>query len=427
MRRAEIIAGLECSGSVAPSLQMSNSVRVAKFRGRRWQRFARGQGVGLSTVEMTRIGFARRRSRELSRTVVAAVVLWALLGSAGCRRKSDDEGTAPPPVVGAKPGACASGGGVPGDPLSAPFFPRVVGDYCVDPNADARAYGDGAKGNLDEMCTELLDGECEVYKSYGLKRIVTLRYVDGRGSPAAVEVKLSRFASREGAFGFYTKRVVADADPLAITLTELHAGASGALGSGIAYVWRGEHLGELSYTNELEPPDKMKESAKQVLPDIARAVGEKLPLDASPLPPVALLPEEHRLPMGVSYLLGDLFGMSGLGPGAIGFYKDGDKRWRVVVLVRADEDSAEDVLASLKKVEHASVLKEVLFPALAFQTQHDDASPRTEYLAGRRGKNVFAVGDEDLVLGGGRSKEEEAKTKLSRDEKLAVLKRLAGG
>jgi hypothetical protein len=326
-----------------------------------------------------------------------------------------------------KPGACVGGGGLPSDPATAGFFPRVIGDYCVDPNADARAYGEAAKGSLDDVCTELLDGECEVYKAYGLRRIVTLRYIDGAGSPGAVEVKLSRFASKEGAYGFFTKRVVADADPLAIKLTELHAGAAGALGSGIAYVWRGEHLAELSYTNELEPPDKMKESGKRVLPDIAHGIGDKLPLDTSPPAAVALLPEDHRLPMGVSYELHDLFGISGIGSGAVGYYKDGDKRWRVVTIVRTDDDAAEDVLASLKKVDRASTLKEVLFPALVFQTMRDDASPRTEYVAGRRGKNVFAVGDEELVLGGGRSKDEEAKTKLSRDEKLVILKRLAGG
>lgn len=360
------------------------------------------------------------------RAATLALVVAIFLGS-GCRRKSDDEGAAPPPAPSAKPGACAQGGGTPSDPPSAAFFPRTVGDYCIDPNADARAYGEQAKGSLDDVCTELLDGECEVYKGYGLRRIVTLRYVDGRGSPGTIDVKLSRFASKEGAYGFFTKRVLADADPTAVTLTELKAGAAGALGSGIAYVWRGEHLCELSYTNELEPPDKMKESAARILPDVARAIGEKLPLDASLPPAVALLPTENRIPMGVAYVLSDLFGISGIGSGAVGYYKEGDKRWRVVAMVKPDDDAADDVLASLKKVDRASALKEVLFPAVTFQIQRDDASPRAEYVAGRRGKQVFAVGDEDLVLGGGRSKEEEAKTKLSRDEKLAILKRLVGG
>ena len=359
--------------------------------------------------------------------MVALVGLAVLVGAGGCRRKADEEGAAPPPVASAKPGACVNGGGVPSDAATAAFFPRMIGDYCIDPNADARAYGEAAKGTLDDVCTELLDGECEVYKAYGLRRIVTLRYVDGKGSPGTVDVKLSRYASKEGSYGFFTKRVVADSDPIAITLTVLDAGAAGALGSGIAYVWRGEHVAELSYTNELEPPDKMKESGKRILPDVARAIGDKLPLDASLPPAVAVLPSDHRIPMGVSYVLGDLFGISGIGSGAVGFYKDGDKRWRVVCMIKPDEEGAEDVLSSLKKVDRASTLKEVLFPALAFQTQRDDASPRTEYLAGRHGKTVFAVGDEDLVLGGGRSKEEETKTKLTRDEKLTILKRLVGG
>src|SRR6185503_5898268 len=120
----------------------------------------------------------------------------------------------------------------PTDSVTAAFFPRAVAGYCVDPNGDTRAYGDGAKATLDDVCTQQLDGECEVYKSYGLRRVTTLRYVDGGGTPGAVAVTLSRFASKEGAFGFYTKRVVADGDPARIALTEIPAGTLGTLGSG---------------------------------------------------------------------------------------------------------------------------------------------------------------------------------------------------
>ena len=29
-----------------------------------------------------------------------------------------------------------------------------INNYCVDPNGDTRAYGEGAKGTLDDVCTE---------------------------------------------------------------------------------------------------------------------------------------------------------------------------------------------------------------------------------------------------------------------------------
>jgi len=153
-----------------------------------------------------------------------------------------------------------------------------------------------------------------VYKSFGLRRVVTLRYIDGKGSPGAVNVNLSRFASVEGAYGFFTKRVVADADPAETVPAALDAGGEGALGSGIAYVWRADMVAELSYTNELEPPDQLKASAGRVLPPIAKAIGDAMPGDKQRPLAVALLPSENRLPMGVSYATKDVLGIAGTGP-----------------------------------------------------------------------------------------------------------------
>ena len=178
----------------------------------------------------------------------------------GCSKKAEkvEQGSAPPPIASSKPGACRSGGGSVSDALSSAYFPKVADSYCIDPNGDARTYGEAAKGTLETVCTELLDGECEVYKNYGLKRVVTLRYVDGAGSPGTVNVITSRFGSAEGAYSFFTKRVIADGDPADGTPKELSAGAEGALGTGIAYVWRGELVAELSYANELRRRIKSK-------------------------------------------------------------------------------------------------------------------------------------------------------------------------
>ena len=161
------------------------------------------------------------------RRLLALVCLASLSVSCSKPDAKVEQGSAPPPVVASKPGACASGGGTVSDSLSAAYFPRVAGGYCIDPNGDARSYGEAAKGTLETVCTELLDGECEVYKNYGLKRVVTLRYVDGAGSPGTVNVITSRFASAEGAFAFFTKRVIADGDPADGTPKELPAGAEG--------------------------------------------------------------------------------------------------------------------------------------------------------------------------------------------------------
>ena len=93
-------------------------------------------------------------------------------------------------------------------------------------------------------------------------------------------------------------------------------------------------------------------------------------------------------------------------------------------MARADDDAAGDVLETLKKAHRASSIKDLVFPALALSAQHDDTAPKTEWVVGRRGSHVLGVGDEELVLGGGRSKEEEQRVKRSRDEKLAILRKL---
>lgn len=352
------------------------------------------------------------------------VALVALLALSSCKKNEEPErGSAPPPVASTRPGACAQGGGVVKDPQSAAFFPRVAGDYCIDPNGDARAYGEAATGTLDTVCTELLDGECEVYKSYGLRRVVTLRYVDGKGSPGTVNVNLSRFASSEGAYGFFTKRVIADGDPAEAAPASLEAGGAGALGTGIAYVWRADIVAELSYSNELESPDQIRASSSSVLPQLARELGQKLPGDAKPLPAVALLPSENKIPMGTSYASKDALGVSGVGPGAIGYYRDGERRYRLLGLVRLDEDSAKDVLGTLRKIPGAKAIKDAPFDAMTLSLRDDEASPQVGWVIGRKGGVVLGIGDEPFALRAAPAGKEAA-LKLREPEKLEKLKKL---
>jgi hypothetical protein len=226
----------------------------------------------------------------------------------------------------------------------------------------------------------------------------------------------SRFGSPEGAYAFFTKRVIADGDPADGVPKELAAGAEGALGTGIAYVWRGDTVAELSYTNELETPDQLKATSAKVLPELARKVGDQLPGDVNPLPAVRLLPQERLLPMGISYTHRDALGVAGLGAGATGYYRDGADRYRVVGLARGDEDAAKDVLGTLKKLPGSKVQKDLGFDAVAFSTREADGAPQAEWLAGRSGGNVIIVGDEPLKLKAG------SEARYPADKKLALLK-----
>ena len=226
---------------------------------------------------------------QLGRLRLALVIVVALCG---CKKKEAaiDRGDTPPPVESIQPGRCTQGGGNVADPTSAAFFARSVADYCIDPNSETRAYGKNAPGTLDQVCTELFDGECEVYRMYGLERVVTVRYADGKGSTSTVNVVLSRFESARGAYGFYTKRVVADADPIDTKTKSLSAGGAGALASTIAYVWRGLYVAELSYVNDSESPDALRQSAARILPELAKSVGSSVPGDTMLPDTAGLLP-----------------------------------------------------------------------------------------------------------------------------------------
>jgi hypothetical protein len=127
--------------------------------------------------------------------------------------------------------------------VTAAFFPRTEGSYCVDPQGETRTYGEKGKYSMDEVCTTAFDGECEVYKRYGLKRVVSFRYVDGGGKGATVDVVLSQFADVAGAFGLYTMRLVAGdpVDPSTPRVLEVAAkgaqtGGAGAIGKTVLSV-----------------------------------------------------------------------------------------------------------------------------------------------------------------------------------------------
>lgn len=352
------------------------------------------------------------------RLIRSTLVLLSLSSLAACKRSpSPAEGSAPPPpVVSSQPGACASGGGTIKDTVSAGYFPRVAGDYCVDPHGDAKTFGESAGAPLDAVC-DLFDGECEVYKSFGLKRVVTVQYVDGKGSPGTVTVTLSRFASPEAAYAFFTKRVIADADPLEAAPAPLEAGGAAALGSGMAYVWRGEMVAELRYVHELESPDQIKASSATILPVVARALGSQLPGTPEPLPAVARLPSEHRIASGISYEYRDLLGVSGMGRGALGYYKDGERRYRIFVSVRPDDDAAKDVVRTAKKLGGAKTYKDSPIEAVGLGLREADGAPKLEWMVGRLGKIVAGIGDEAFAA----ASAEAASKRLSESDKMQML------
>ena len=356
-----------------------------------------------------------------SRHVISGVALVSTLCVAACKKSTPpaERGDTPPPAESAQLGRCTQGGGTVTDSATAAFFARTLGEYCIDPNSETRAYGKSAPGTLDQVCTELFDGECEVYRAYGLERVVTVRYADAKGSTSTVNVVLSRFETPRGAYGFFTKRVVADSDPADTKSKPLQVGGAGALASTIAYVWRGSYVAELSYVNDAESPDALRRSAAVILPEIAKSVGTLVPGDTSLPDTAGLLPSDGRIPLGIMYEPRDLLGVQGVGPGSLGFYAVQDKRFRVALLERADEASAQDILKTLRKIPGATETK-TRVPTVAVTVHGSSDTSKSDWLFARQGNRIIGVGDDELVTA--QMPAEQARDKcLPRERKLERL------
>ena len=318
---------------------------------------------------------------------------------------------------------CADGGGVDSDAITAPFVPRSVGGYCVDPQSEPKTYGDKGRLSMDEVCTTAFDGECEVYKRLGLDRVVVLRYVDGSGAPNSVEVNLSRFKTIDGAYAMFTERVVAEGDPARASVKPLQAGAAGAASSSNAYVWRGQYLAELTFVTE---DTKMSALAIAQANDrataaVAREIGSRLP-GATVLPPSAdALPAEMRIPLGIAYHPKDALGLTSIGPVAVGFYKNEDKRWRDVAMVRPDVDAAKEAFRAFKLRPGSLPVKALGDEAVQVLLQEAPERAKAEYVVVRKGSTVAAIGDEELVLDPSVPTDKQAKLKLTKDEKVQRL------
>jgi hypothetical protein len=354
----------------------------------------------------------------LRRAKLALLVLavTSVLGS--CKQEERAGDNPPPPPSAAKPGACATGGGEVGDAVSAAFFPQSVGAYCLDPQNDTKTYGEKGKLSMDDVCTTALDGECEVYKRFGLTRLVALRYVDGGASGGSVEVYLSQFKDVPGGYAMFTKRVVADGDPADPSAPRpLAAGGAGAIGTGRAYVWKGPYLAELQYNNEQESPEQLAKSSDVILSTLGREIGKRLP-GASNKPEAAeLLPLPDLLPNAITYLPKDALDVAGAGSAAVGYYKDKDNRWRMIAMAPGDPGQAKDTMKIFRARPGALPIANLGDEAVHVVVQSSREAPKAEWLLVRKGPFVVGVGDESFS-----AKPGETPVHLSADFAMAKVR-----
>jgi hypothetical protein len=349
------------------------------------------------------------------------IALAAVTLAAGCKSK-ESPGTPPPPAAPLpKTNACEAGGGTLSDAQTAALIPRKSNNFCLDPNGGDKVYGEGTSRPIAQIC-DMFDGECEIYIGFGVRRVVELRYVDGAGSAATINVYVSKFASVDGAYAMFSKRVVGDGDPASEdTPRPIPGGGVAALGVGNAYLWRGAYLVELTYNDETAAEVAIKAACDKLLVPLVKEIGDKLPGDTELPAPAAALPKGKLLPLGIRLATKDLFDVAGVGPGALGYYRDGDKRYRFATILRADDEQAKDVFGTLGKQPGAAKEKGIGDGAVRF-TRKEGEGPATEWLFARSGSRIMGIGDEVRALRSGMSTDDVAKVSLSKDDKVARLK-----
>jgi hypothetical protein len=289
--------------------------------------------------------------------------------------------------------------------------------------------GEGAPLPLEHIC-DVFDGECEIYKGYNVRRVLEARYVDGAGSAATIDVHLSKFGTTESAYAMFTKRVVGDGDPAGeATPRAVEGGGAAAMGVGNAYLWKGLHLVELTYNDASAAEAAVKAASDRILPPLVKEIGSRLPGETASPPAVARLPQPSLIPLGVRYITKEVLGIDGVGAGAFGYYREGDKRYRMASIVRGDADQAKDVMATLAKQAGATKEKGIGEGAVRFMHKESKEGDghAVEWLFARSGKVVLGIGDEKHVLRSGMTADEVAKVSLTRDEKTERLKKALAG
>lgn len=304
-------------------------------------------------------------------------------------------------------------------------LPERAGDFALDPFAPPVGYGEGGSESLERACERVLGPGCRGDERAQLARVVRFHYVHRQDRESAVDGVLSRYRDEQGAYARFTEVVLGDGDPAEATAnaTALDAGNLVLRGDS-AFAWRGRELLWLRQTDERLPTARRERAAREALPRVARAVLAHL---AAPelLPAVVQhLPTADRVPLGLRLLLDEAFGVPGLGPSALGYYRAGTQRWRMATVLRPDADSAQDVLNALERQPDVRRVERAPFEALRVAERSPLNEPARSWVVTRRGEVVYGVAEEGLTGPGGGTSESDME--LTVQDKLSKLQGVRG-
>lgn len=300
----------------------------------------------------------------------------------------------------------------------------MVGALCIDPHATFRSYGDGEKAPLGAAC-EVLEGDCQSYVRFGLRRVHVVPYVSGADPRARVTVTLLELASPEASFALYTERTLGDAPGDAAKWKPLDEAGTAVVSGAQALAWRGSHLAELDYTDETSAPGRIAERGAAPLEALARELALRLPGKAELPLSVSLLPKRDGGPRKLLFEHENLFGIEGLGAGALARYgsaraspsDEAAAEMPLAVLGRADDDSAKDVLRTLRRLPGSRPFRGAPYESLSVPLQSGEGGERLEWVFGRKRHVVVGIGYRPASLER-KKRDRERHVELSRLKKL---------
>ena len=265
------------------------------------------------------------------------------------------------------------------------------------PHPEVRGWRAAAEGpriyGADELYT-YMDGQCDSYLEYGVRKLAVLDYHPVTGGPSrTVQIELYDMGTPAGAFGRWSRLAVEGGDPAEMAARFIEVGAGGiASGTDLAF-WKGQHLGKLTFLDE--SPDATEESlraaAREVLLPIARVLVERLPGDASPLPEVGRLPTAGLLAHShVRYGRATL-GLEALAGGLCAEYAVDGKRMRLFVIERPTAEELQPGLDALR----ARLTGTAVVAGLGETAERGTDPDRGDLLVARKGARLVVVANSD--------------------------------
>jgi hypothetical protein len=259
----------------------------------------------------------------------------------------------------------------------------------VDRHAELRRFGGPGEPPLQAACSALgLD--CEVLVRLGVKRLSTQSYVDPTVGTTRAKLSLLAFDDPELAYAYLTERIATGLE-LGQRLRVLEVGDAGVLGETAALFVKGALVAIASVASDRLAPTDLARYAEGVLPELASSLGAGVPAGERPLAALRLLPQKNRLPLSIRYEGFDLLGIAGVGRGARARFEEAGRRHEVVALTRSDEDAADDVIKTLRKVDGARKIKHAPYDAIRLRLV--EGSEATDWVFGRRGNVVIGAGE----------------------------------